>query len=224
MLTRASDALLDAIRAHDANAVAALLRANPALAEQGGPGGETLVLYACYVGSPELAPRLRGARDFDACEAAALGDVDALRTALDRDADLISRRSSDGWTPLHLAGFFGRDECAALLIDNNAPLNALSTNAIRNSPLHAALAGATNPTLVRRLVMAGADVSARGETGIQPLHLAASRGEQSICELLISRGAYAHARTDDETRPADLAVARGFEELGRWLEEQDGEG
>ena len=141
----------------------------------------------------------------------------ALNEALDRDADLISRRSSDGWTPLHLAGFFGRDECAAFLIDNGAPLDALSTNAIRNTPLHAALAGATNPTLVRRLIFAGADVESRGENGIQPLHLAASRGDQALCDLLIARGADPHAAMDDGTTPAKLAESRGFKELAEKL-------
>jgi ankyrin repeat protein len=217
MLTRASDALLDAIRQQDATTVAALLEADTSLRTRGGPGGETLVLYACYVGAIELAPLLRGDRPYDACEAAALGDLRALNEALDRDADYISRRSSDGWTPLHLTGFFGRDQCAAYLIDNGAPLDALSTNAIRNTPLHAALAGATNPTLVRRLIFAGADVEARGENGIQPLHLAAARGDQALCDLLIARGADPQATMDDGTTPAKLAAARGFATLGEAL-------
>lgn len=217
MLSRASDDLLDAIRARDADTVASLLAADPSQYGQGGPGGETLVLYACYVGATDLAPLLRGTRQYDACEAAALGDLKALNDALDRDADLISWRSSDGWTPLHLTGFFGRDQCAAFLIDNGAPLDALSTNAIRNTPLHAALAGATNATLVRRLVFAGADVSAHYENGIQPLHLAASRGDQALCELLISRGADPQATMDDGTTPAKMAATRGFAELAEIL-------
>jgi ankyrin repeat protein len=218
MLPRASAELLDAIRAHDADAVATLIQADPALITQGGPGGETLALYACYVGAADLAPLVVGARPFDACEAAALGKLTALNEALDRNADLISRRSGDGWTPLHLAGFFGRDDCAAFLIDNGAPLDALSTNATRNTPLHAALAGATSPTLVRRLIFAGADVEARGETGIQPLHVAASRGDQALCDLLISRGADPQARMEDGTTPAELARKRNFEEVAKHLE------
>ena len=214
MLQRASDALLEAIRAHDVDTITSLLDADPLQRTHGGAGGETLVLYACYVGASEVASLLRGARPYDACEAAALGNLKALNDALDRDADLISRRSSDGWTPLHLAGFFGRDDCAAFLIDNGAPLDALSTNAIRNTPLHAALAGSTNATLVRRLILAGADVEARGENGIQPLHLAAARGNQSLCDLIIARGADPQATMDDGTTPSMLATQRGFPELG----------
>jgi uncharacterized protein len=217
VLPRASDQLLDAIRSRDEMALRRLIAADPSQLQFGGPGGETLVLHACYLGAAELAELLRGNRPYDACEAAALGDLTALNAALDRDADLISRRSSDGWTPLHLAGFFGRDACAAYLIDNGAPLDALSTNAIRNTPLHAALAGATNPTLVRRLIFAGADVDARGESGVRPLHLAASRGDQALCDLLLARDAEPMPVMDDGTTPADLAEKRGFPELAAKL-------
>jgi ankyrin repeat protein len=217
VLPRATDQMLDAVRARDEMALRRLIAADPSQLQCGGPGGETLVLHACYLGAPELAELLRGDRPYDACEAAALGDLTALNEALDRDADLISRRSSDGWTPLHLAGFFGRDACAAYLIDNGAPLDALSTNAIRNTPLHAALAGATNPTVVRRLIFAGADVDARGESGVRPLHLAASRGDQALCDLLLARDAEPMPLMDDGTTPADLAEKRGFPELAAKL-------
>ena len=218
MLPRASATVLDAIRANDVESLTQLIAADSAILNQSGSGGESLALYACYVGAPELAPLLRGARPFDACESAALGDRTALNAALDRDADLISWRSGDGWTPLHLAAFFGRDDCAAYLIDNGAPLDAMSTNATRNMPLHAALACATNATLVRRLIFAGADVEARGETGVQPLHLAASRGDLVLCDLLMSRGADPNAKMDDGTTPAEMARKRGHEELAKHLE------
>ena len=218
MLPRASATVLDAIRANDVESLTQLIAADSAILNQSGSGGESLALFACYVGAPELAPLLRGARPFDACESAALGDRTALNAALDRDADLISWRSGDGWTPLHLAAFFGRDDCAAYLIDNGAPLDAMSTNATRNMPLHAALAGATNATLVRRLIFAGADVEARGETGVQPLHLAASRGDLVLCDLLMSRGADPNAKMDDGTTPAEMARKRGHEELAKHLE------
>ncbi len=214
---RAAEPLLTAIQAQDGAAVQAWMTADPWVRQHAGPSGESLVLYACYVGATALAPLLRGDRPYDACEAAALGDFTALNDALDRDADLISWRSGDGWTPLHLAAFFGRDPCAAYLIDNSAPLDALSTNAMRNTPLHSALAGSTNQTLVRRLIFAGADVSARAEGAVQPIHLAASRGDQALCELLIGRGADPLARTDAGETAADLARVRGFPELAELL-------
>lgn len=210
--------LLDAMRRRNARQVAELLAADPALAAGRAGGGETLVLHACYLGAPELVPLLLAGRALDACEAAALGDVAALRTALEDDDDARVRRSSDGWTPLHLAAFFGRDEAAALLIDHGAPINGHATNATRNTPLHAALAGAVSATLVRRLVMAGASVTARDAHGATPLHLAASRGAEPLCDLLLARGADPGARTAEGATPAQMATDRGFPALGERLE------
>ena len=210
--------LLDAMRRRNARQVAELLAADPALALARAAGGEPLVLHACYLGAPELVPVLLAGRAPDACEAAALGDVAALRTALEDDDDARVRRSSDGWTPLHLAAFFGRDEAAALLIDHGAPINGHATNATRNTPLHAALAGAVSATLVRRLVMAGASVTARDAHGATPLHLAASRGAEPLCDLLLARGADPGARTAEGATPAQMAADRGFPALGERLE------
>jgi ankyrin repeat protein len=217
MFRTAPDALLSAIRSKDRDTIAELISTDPSLVTARAASSESLVLYACYNGAPELAELLRAGRPIDAWEAAALGHVPQLRACLENDDDSRVRRSSDGWTPLHLAAFFGRDDAVTLLIDHGAPLDANSTNALRNSPLHAALAGNTLPVLVRRLVFAGADVTARDAHGNTPLHLAASRGYEALCDLLIARGANAHARSADKSTPAMLAIARGFPELGAKL-------
>ena len=217
MFRTAPDALLSAIRSKDRHTIADLISNDPSLVTARAAGGESLVLYGCYNGAPELAELLRAGRPIDAWEAAALGQVPQLRACLENDDDSRVRRSSDGWTPLHLAAFFGRDDAVTLLIDHGAPLDAHSTNALRNSPLHAALAGKTLPVLVRRLVFAGADVTARDAFGNTPMHLAASRGYEALCDLLIARGADAHARSADKSTPAMLAIARGFPELGAKL-------
>ncbi|GAB1343608.1 ankyrin repeat domain-containing protein [Gemmatimonas sp.] len=214
MVPTAPDSLLAAIRANDQLAVMRSLDEDPSRAGMRAAGGESLVLHALYLGVSDMVPILLRGRAPDAWEAAACGDVAALRAAIENDDDARVRRSSDGWTPLHLAAFFGHDDAVALLIDHGAPLDAHSTNATRNAPLHAALAGATKASVVRRLILAGADVTSRGAHNITPLHLAASRGDSALCDLLIARGADAHATMEDGTTPAQLASARGFGELG----------
>ncbi len=213
----ATDALLTALRGRQYDVAGALLQGDPGLRSATGPSGESLVMHAYYVGAAELVPLLLGGRSMDAAESAAMGDVAALDSALLRDPASLGRHTADGWTPLHLAAFFGRDGATAFLIDAGAPLATLSRNATGNTPLHAALAGVGLASVVKRLVMAGADVSATGEGGIMPMHIAASRGDEVMCELLVARGADAHATMTDGTTPAQLAAARGFVELGEKL-------
>ncbi len=175
--------------------------------------GASDVLTAVYTGKIDEARAIAATRTLDACEATALGDTDALNAALARDPDAHAMYSGDGWTPLHLAGFFGHDECAAQLLAAGASLTAISRNSTANTPLHAALAGATKDSLVARLLDAGADANARGETGITPLHLAASRGNRALCEMLIARGAAVHSTMEDGTTASAIADARGHAEV-----------
>lgn len=217
MVPTAPESLIAAIRGRDQLTIVRQLDEDPARATMRGPGGESLALYACYAGAADLAPLLLRGRKPDACEAAAIGDIAALREAIETDDDARVRRSSDGWTPLHLAAFFGREDAVALLIDHGAPLDAHSTNATRNTPLHAAIAGASKPAIVRRIIFAGADVESRGASNITPLHVAASRGDTALCDLLVARGADPHVTMEDGTTPAQLATARGFTDLGEKL-------
>ena len=77
----------------------------------------------------------------------------------------------DGWTPLHLAAFFGRREAAERLLGAGAALNAKSTNSLSNTPLHAAVAGGRTDVALL-LIQRGAEVNASGRG---PAHAAAHR-------------------------------------------------
>jgi len=207
-MTIAPDALLAAIRSRDVDEIDRLLAHAPALRQFTGPGGESLVMHACYVGAPDIAPQLLGPRAPSAAEAAALGDIRALEQAIAYSPDDLTRHTADGWTPLHLACFFGRDVAVQLLIREGAPLHALSKNTTFNTPLHAAIAGSGSYGLVESLIVAGADVMARGEANITPLHIAAARGNHAVCDLLLAHGADVDAVMIDGTTPAMMATSR----------------
>jgi ankyrin repeat protein len=212
-----STTLLDLLRAGSSGPAADFLDEHPESALGDGPNGESLILTAIYTGQTELATRLAGLRTPDLCEAAALGDAQRVATLLGR-GDSADLRSWDGWTPLHLAAYTGRAEAARALVSRGAPVDAVSTNATKNTPLCAALAGSGDHEIVRLLLEAGADPNFRAELGVTPLHLAASRGADALVHQLLEHGAEKAARMDDGTTPAGIAAARGHAATAALLE------
>jgi ankyrin repeat protein len=125
--------------------------------------------------------------------------------------------NDDGWTPLHLAAFRGDAEEVATLIALGASPLARSRNAMANTPLHAAIAGAESDLVVRALIAGGAGAGLPAAQGVTPLHLAASRGNRALCEVLLSHGADPSAAMDDGKRAADIAAERGHADVAAWL-------
>lgn len=202
--------MIEAVKAGDADGLRAILEADPGAAGSREDGGDSPLMIALYHGRRDLAELiLAHGRQPDGVEAAALGDVDRLRAALDAEPGLVTRFTHDGWTPLHLAGFFGHTEAVRLLLARGSDANALSINALRNTPLHAGLSGPLGIEGVRLLVEAGADVNARQHGGFTPLHAAANRGIVEIVDLLLERGADPDAPTEDGRRAIDFARERG---------------
>ncbi|MDQ2985032.1 MAG: ankyrin repeat domain-containing protein [Actinomycetota bacterium] len=138
-------------------------------------------------------------------EAAALGRAERLRGLLDAEPELAAAWSSDGFTALHLAAFFGTPDAARALIDAGADVNAVARNSMRVQPLHSAAAARRTKT-ARLLVERGADVNARQEGGFAPIHAAAQNGDADLVDLLVAAGADAEARTDDGKSAADFAA------------------
>ena len=58
---------------------------------------------------------------------------------------------------------------------------------------------------VKRCLAAGADVNARAEAGMTPLHAAAAVGNAETVAALVKAGANIRAKTSDGRLPADLA-------------------
>ncbi len=203
------DDLLAAVNGGDAEKTKALLAANPRIAIRPATG-QSVLLAAMYRGRQDLVTLLSPHIQPDIFEAAALGDVGRVRLLAQKDRSSLRGYTMDGWTALHLAGFMGQRESAAALLELGASLTDVSKNEMANQPLHAALAGKKDRGLVEMLVERGADVNARGASGVTPLHLAASRGDGELCEMLISKGADPAARMDDGTTAEAIAAKRGY--------------
>lgn len=178
----------------DTEKVRELLAAHPEWVNARNESGDSLLLVAAYSGRREIFEMLlHGGAGVSLFEASALGLPDRVSAHLEHDPAAVNAYSHDGWTPLHLAAFFGHEELARLLIARGADVNARSRSerfARSNTPLHAAAAN-SRTAIAELLLSAGADVNARDGSGFTPLALAASNKNDLMVILLLERGAQA---------------------------------
>ena len=120
-----TQALFDAIKAGDLERVKSLVSADAALVTARGDSGDSAVLTAVYHRQREIANLLvaRGAT-LSLFEACAAGEFDAAERLVAASPDAVGAYSDDGWTPLHLAAFFGHPRIAELLLAHDADVAA----------------------------------------------------------------------------------------------------
>jgi ankyrin repeat protein len=207
-----------AIESGHADRVRDLLSADPQLVNAKNKAGLSAVLLATYHGRNEIAKLLidRGAR-LDIFEASATGTQERVEQLLHKDPNVLSSYSADGWTPLHLAVFFGRINIVHLLLNRGADINAPSKNDQRVTPLHSALANPHNATVAQLLIDGGADLNARQSEGYTPLHYAAANGLEQIVRTLIARSVDATAKEAGGKTAYDLAVQKGYTSIAELL-------
>lgn len=217
MTPDAPTALFQAIYAGNEDEVRHLITAEPELLTARSPSGLSPVLFAAYYVRSHIVRMLVGAgAPLSVYEAAAAGEVSALKAHLEADPALVNGLSPDGFSPLGLAAFFGHGEAAAELLQRGADVNRPSENALRVRPLHSAVAG-NHVALARRLIAAGADPNLAQEDGFTPLLAAAQGGNAEVVEMLLAAGADPAARTADGRDAAGLAREEGHLALAERL-------
>jgi ankyrin repeat protein len=189
-----AEQIFDAVEHGKLDRVEELLREDPGLVNARNDRGDSVLLAAAYGGRTAIFSLLidKGAA-VSLFEAAAIGMKDRVLEPLRRDPRAANAYSHDGWTPLHLAAFFGHREVAELLLDHGADVNARSQSerfARANTPLHAAAAN-RQVAVAELLVARGADVNARDGSGFTPLALAANSRSDLMMLLLLEKGAQA---------------------------------
>ena len=203
-------ALIELIQQGQPEAAFALLEHNPELADEVGEDGVSSAMIALYFGQRELAEHIASNKSsLSVHEAAAFGRIVHLEKLLTDDNK--ESFSPDGFQPLHLAAYFGRQEAIKVLLGCRVGLDTMSKNGLGVAPLHSALSN-DNETIARELVFEGADVNLASQAGWTPLHYAASLGNRPLALFLKEHGAEPKPGRDGKS-PRDVAIEKGHLEL-----------
>ncbi len=164
-----------------------------------------LVFLLCGIFSFALTPNINTVAAAPLHDAAAEGDIDAVRNHI-AGGEYVNFRDKEGLTALHWAVVKGQYKVAEFLIDNGADINA--TDNFGTTLLHMAVFGGEK--IVKLLVDKGIRVDARNDDGISALHLAALEGNQVIAKLLVAKGSDVNAKTiRNNLTPLYWAAKRG---------------
>src|SRR5213595_1369637 len=100
--------VMKAIQADDIQTLKTILAAQPELAGTRDGNGNSPLLMSAYFGRSAMVSDILGAGvNPDVFEACAAGLLDVVKGIVQEHSSRVSERSHDGWTPLHLAAFFG---------------------------------------------------------------------------------------------------------------------
>lgn len=205
--------IVQALKDGDSALVRDLVRKDPRLASARDERGVSIVMQAVYHRRNEVLSILLATNPpLDLFEAAALGKRELMATLVDEDSAEIAAYSPDGFTPLHLACFFGHFHCAQLLIRGAADVNAVAENPMAVAPIHSAAAG-RHLDIVKLLLDKGGCVNAQQHGGWTALHAAAMNGDDAMVDVLLKAGADAGLESDDGKTAADMAREKGHESV-----------
>ena len=207
--------VFSAITANDKDRIAQLIAANPAVAHARNAGGISALMQARYENRAEIVELLRPvAGELDIFEAAALGNVARLNKLLTNDREVVKARGADGFTPLHLACFFGQLEAAEILIQHGADTNAVSPSRI--AVIHSA-AASRNAALLKLVLRGGANPDLQQQRGYTALHEAAMHNSVERAQALLDAGADPAIKSEDGQTAADMAEQNGGKEVTELL-------
>ena len=201
---------------NDFDGVRRLIEADAACVRARDGNGVSLLMHCIYRGRRDLAERIADQKPLDIFEAASLGRIDRLGE-LARNSAAINSHSTDGFTALHFACFFGQPESARLLIERGAAVDPVAANPMKVTPLHSA-ASARNLEAARLLLEHGAAPNARQQGGWVPIHSAAQNGDRAMVDLLLRHGADPNLANADGQTAAMMARGKGHEEIATLLE------
>jgi uncharacterized protein len=183
--------------------------------------GVSLLMLSYYFKAPELSDFILSHREpTDIFEAVSAGEMNLAERYLNSDPTLLEAFSTDGFTPLGFASYFGRYDLVKMLLERGANPARPSRNAFAVAPIHSAVA-VNSEGIARLLLEHKADPNARQQQGITPLHSAAHNGNAGIVKLLLAFGADRNLRSADGKTALDMAREAGASDVIMLIEDQN---
>lgn len=113
-----------------------------------------------------------------------------------------------GHTPLHIAAHYGYDECAKVLLQHSAQINA--QNSLGNTPLIVASIY-KQVQIIRMLIESGCDVNIQNSEGRTALHFCSQKAMG--VNILLAAGADPNIVDKDSISPLLTASTEGFDKV-----------
>ncbi len=174
--------IIDAIQAGDIVKTRELLAQDASYATARDSTGVSAIMHALYRQRKDILDLLLAAqRDLDIFEAASLGNISRISELVGDNPALVNAWSSDGFTPLHFACFFAKEDAARLLLEHGAPPNAKQQQGW--TALHEAAQRGDND-MIALLLKHGADPTVKNDEGVTPVQLAREKGHGEIARTL----------------------------------------
>jgi len=176
-----------------------------------GSDSVTSLVLACLLNwdLEKLDALLADAPQLDIFEAAALGRTERVIELISEQPELANSWCADGFTPLHLACFYGQQEVVRSLLACGAHPWDRTRSPGGATPLHQAVSTGQRD-IAELLLEHGAEVDARDQSGCTPLHLAAANGDLDIVAALLRFGALPFRQNDEQQTARDLAHESGY--------------
>lgn len=141
------------------------------------------------------------------------GDVSAVVLFVNAGMG-IDTQNEQGWTPLMVALFEGREEVALFLIKKGASVHFSDRSGYR--PIHwAAFQGYS--TVIQEIASRGGDVNANTNFAWTPLLQAATRGHARAVETLLALGANVNGQDNEGWTPLHKACSNDHRDVVRLL-------
>lgn len=163
------------------------------------------------IGSLEIVDpvALSAASEGPLVRAAARGDLDAVRQAIEQGASADARTLE--WTTLSAASFFGHKDAVGLLLEKGADIDMPDEQSGR-TPLHRALMGA-EAEIAMTLLERGAAAGRPDKKGLTPLMYATASRDAAVVSAIIEKGAAVGAGDEGGETAFMIAAQNGTMEI-----------